>query len=360
MKTLSLCMIVKNEEKSLENCLKNAKEYSDEIIIIDTGSRDKTKQIALKFTDKVYDYEWVQDFSKARNFSFDKSSCQYIMWLDGDDFVPEESVNEINAWKISDDDSDVLMCRYVNSYDEKLTPIFQYYRERIVKNCPSLRWNDPVHEVIIPSGKVTTNEKIAIYHVSKERGASDRNLNIYLKIINDGVNLSPRQQFYYARELFFNNKISQAIHEFSKFLADDKGWIENKIEACLDLAKCYEKNEDFDKALSALYGSFIYDDPRGEFLYEIGNVFSLKKEYKRAIYWYKLAMQSTPNLSGGGFVNQDCYDFLPALGLCFCYDKIGEINLAYQYHLITEKLHPQDKSVVYNKKYFENNLSKIR
>lgn len=358
MKTLSLCMIVKNEEKTLENCLKNAKEYSNEIIIVDTGSKDKTKEIALKYTDKIYDFEWVEDFSKARNFSFDKASCEYVIWLDADDFVPEQSVAEINAWKKSDDDSDVVMCKYVNSYDENMTPIFEYYRERIVKNSFSLRWHDPVHEVIIPSGKIVYNKKIAIYHSKKEKVASDRNLNIYLKMINDGIKFTPRQQFYYARELFFNNKTAQAIHEFSKFLADDRGWSENKIEACLNLAKCYEINEEYSKALSALYGSFVFDDPRGEVLCEIGNVFSLKKDYSRAIFWYKLAMQSSPKLSAGGFVNKDCYDFLPALGLCVCYDKLGKIEEAYKYHLIAENLHPKDRSVILNRKYFNNNLKK--
>lgn len=354
MKTLSLCMIVKDEEKNLNECLKNAKEYCDEIIIVDTGSSDKTKEIALHYTDKVFDFKWVQDFSKARNFSFDKASKEYIIWLDGDDFLTEESVDQINKWKMSDDDSDVLMCRYVNSYDENLNPIFEYYRERIVKNAQELRWHDAVHEVIIPTGKVRRNEKIAIYHAKKERASSDRNLNIYLKLLGEGEKFTPRQQFYYARELYFNNKITEAIHEFSKFLDQDKGWVENKIEACLNLARCYEINNQYSNALSSLYGSFIYDDPRGEILCEIGDVFSLKKEFSRAIFWYKLALQSKPNLQGGGFVNQDCYDFLPALKLCVCYDKIGDILSSYKYHLMTEKLRPNDKSVLYNKKYFEN------
>lgn len=358
MKTLSLCMIVKNEESTLEKCLNSAKACCDEIIIVDTGSTDNTKNIALKFTDKVFDFEWVQDFSKARNFSFDKATKDYILWLDGDDFLSKESVKEINKWKKSDDDSDVMMCRYVNTFDEELNPIFQFYRERIVKNSQLLRWHDAVHEVIVPVGKVTKNEKIAVYHNKKERADGDRNLNIYLKLLQEGEKFNPRQQFYYARELYFNKKIPQAIHELSRFLSDDKGWVENKIEACLDLAKCYEINNEYANALTALYGSFVYDDPRGEVLYEIGNVFCLKKEYQRAIYWYKLALQSTPKLDGGGFVDQDCYNFLPTLGLCYCYDKLGETLTAYNYHLISLKLRPNDKRVMFNKKYFDEIFKK--
>ena len=70
MKTLSLCLIVKDEEKTLAECLTSVKDCVDEIIVVDTGSTDKTVEIAKRFTDKVYFFEWVYDFSKARNFSF--------------------------------------------------------------------------------------------------------------------------------------------------------------------------------------------------------------------------------------------------------------------------------------------------
>ena len=74
MITISLCMIVKNEEKKLERCLSSYAPLMDEIIVVDTGSTDKTKEIASRFTDKIYDFEWINDFSAARNFAFSPSS----------------------------------------------------------------------------------------------------------------------------------------------------------------------------------------------------------------------------------------------------------------------------------------------
>ena len=79
--TISLCMIVKNEEDVIERCLSSAKDVIDEIIIVDTGSTDSTKSIAQKYTDKVYDFKWCDDFSKARNFSFSKATMDYCMWF---------------------------------------------------------------------------------------------------------------------------------------------------------------------------------------------------------------------------------------------------------------------------------------
>ena len=67
---LSVCMIVRNEEKILDECLKQVKRFSDELIIVDTGSVDATKEIAARYTDRVYDFLWTGDFSEARNRSF--------------------------------------------------------------------------------------------------------------------------------------------------------------------------------------------------------------------------------------------------------------------------------------------------
>ena len=66
-------MIVKNEENVLKRCLDSIYDLMDEIIIVDTGSTDRTKEIAAEYTDKIYDFTWVYDFSAARNFSFSKA-----------------------------------------------------------------------------------------------------------------------------------------------------------------------------------------------------------------------------------------------------------------------------------------------
>ncbi len=357
MKKISLCMIVKNEEKNLDKCLTSIKDAVDEIIIVDTGSTDKTKEVASNYTDKIYDFEWCNDFSKARNYSFDKASCPYIMWMDADDVASKETVKEIKKWKKSEEGCDTLMCSYATSFDENHKPIFEYYRERIMKNIPVLRWKDPVHEVIIPWGKVVYNNKIVIYHDKKPKPYTTRNLDIYKKMLNDKVDFSPRQQFYYARELYFNNLYDEAIHEFSKFLSSRKGWNENNIEACLNLSKCYQYKKEYENALTALFGSFMYGVPKGEILFEIGNVFETIKDYPKAIYWYKQALASSPNLESGAFVNLNCYQLLPAIQLCVCYYQIGDLIQSRHYHEVAKSFNPNDENVLYNEKFF-NNLDK--
>ena len=93
MISLSLCMIVKNEEKVLPRILKPMKEIVDKILICDTGSTDRTKEIIREFTAEVYDFPWKNDFSAARNFISEKVSTDYWMWLDADDMITQENLD---------------------------------------------------------------------------------------------------------------------------------------------------------------------------------------------------------------------------------------------------------------------------
>ena len=82
-------MIVKNEENVLARCLDSVKEIADEIVIVDTGSTDHTKEIVGRFTGKIDDFQWIDDFSAARNYAFSLATQEFILWLDADDFFAE-------------------------------------------------------------------------------------------------------------------------------------------------------------------------------------------------------------------------------------------------------------------------------
>ncbi len=102
---LSVCLITKNEENNLANCLNSVKDLADEIIVVDTGSKDKTKEIAKQFTDQVYDFVWSDDFSAARNESLKQATGDWILVLDADEVIALEDHQKIkeaiNDWNIS-------------------------------------------------------------------------------------------------------------------------------------------------------------------------------------------------------------------------------------------------------------------
>ena len=89
MATISLCMIVKNEEMHIARCLESVAELVEEIIIVDTGSTDRTLEIASRYTTKVFSYPWKDNFADARNYSFSRASMDYCMWMDADDVLEE-------------------------------------------------------------------------------------------------------------------------------------------------------------------------------------------------------------------------------------------------------------------------------
>ena len=94
MPTISLCMIVKNEEMHIARCLDSVAELVDEIIVVDTGSADRTVEIVSNYTAKVYSYLWKDDFADARNYSFSKASMDYCMWMDADDILEKAEKNK--------------------------------------------------------------------------------------------------------------------------------------------------------------------------------------------------------------------------------------------------------------------------
>ena len=134
MCTISLCMIVKNEEANLSKCLSSIKDIVDEIVVVDTGSNDATKEIARRFTDKVLDFDWVDDFSKARNYAFEQATKDYILWLDADDVLLEPDQIKMARLKETLGPSiDGVMMKYNTGFDKNGNVTFSYYRERLVR-----------------------------------------------------------------------------------------------------------------------------------------------------------------------------------------------------------------------------------
>lgn len=354
MVSVSLCMIVKNEEDVLARCLDSVKYLVDEIIIVDTGSTDKTKEIAKKYTNKIYDFEWIDDFSAARNYAFSKATKKYVMWLDADDvLLPKDKTKFKKLKEKLNPNVDTIMMKYNVGFDENDNVTLTYYRERMFKRDTNPTWIDPIHEVVVPYGNIIHSD-VAISHKKIHVNEPGRNLRIFEKMIKNGTKLNPRQQFYYSRELLYNKRFEDAIKGFTNFLDSKEGWVENNISACLDLSNTYKEIGDEDNALRALFRSFEYDEPRAEVCCNIGKYFLEKYYYNIAIYWYEVALSREINTESGGFTNPDYYGYIPAIQLCVCYDRLGNRKKSIEFNELAAKFKPNDSSVKYNREYFEN------
>jgi len=343
-------MIVKNEERTLARCLDSIKDAVDEIIIVDTGSTDQTKTIALDYTQCVYDFPWINDFAAARNEAFSKATMGYQMWLDADDVFPAESLEKLLALKASLDPAvDIVTMKYITCFD----PVFSFSRERMFKREKGYTWQDPVHEFIQMSGNILRTD-IEVHHKKEApKVASTRNLDIYTSLVKTGKTLTPRQLYYYARENKDHGIWPQAAYYFEEFLATKQGWVEDNIAACLSLGICYRKLGDTEKVLPALLRSFEYDTPRAEICNEIGYMYKRSGDYAKALKWFQLIANQPPPETGG-FVQPDEWGYIPNIESCVCACYMGDYKKARYFNERAAEYKPEAKQVVHNRQYLDS------
>ena len=352
MITLSVCMIVKNEADVLARCLDCIKGIADEIIVVDTGSTDATKEIAKEFTPFVYDFAWCDDFAAARNFSFSKATMEYTMWLDADDIITEEDRAKLLLLKAElAPEVDLVLMKYDVAFDNHGNSTLSYYRERIFRTALQYQWVGEIHEVI-PQRGVAEHREISIQHRKLHPTEQGRNLRIFERMLAEGKSLDPRQQYYYGRELMYNARYPEAKKQLAAFLEDGRGWVENNIAACKDLALCQYTLGEAEAALQSLLRSLIYDAPRAELCCDIGKHFLDRGAYRVAAFWYELAATRPMDDKNGGFCLPDCYGYIPYMQLCVCYDRLGERKKAEEYNEKAGRLKPEDKSYLHNCAYF--------
>ena len=146
-------MIVKNEEALLAECLDSLKAAMDEINIVDTGSTDRTKEIAASYTDRVFDFPWTGSFSDARNFSFSKATGDYIYCADADELLDEENQQKLLRLKEQLETApeiEIVQMHYVNQLQNGSVYNFdKEYRPKLFQRLRTFRWADPIHEQVV-------------------------------------------------------------------------------------------------------------------------------------------------------------------------------------------------------------------
>lgn len=345
-------MIVKNEESTIERCINSVKDIVDEIIIVDTGSTDNTLPLLNKLNITPYKFNWVNDFSLARNYSFSKATKDYILWLDADDILNPNDLNKFKTLKSTlTEDIDSVSMNYILSTNSQNEPTFILKRNRLVRNSKNFKWIGVVHEYLKVYGNIIHSD-ISIIH-KKEKKHTNRNLLIYEDLINRGNILSPRDMFYYANELFDNHLYMDAIKQYEEFLNANQGWIEDIKQAIYKISQCYALNNDFENELNTLLRALKYDTPRSDFCCRLGSIFLTKNNFDTAIFWYNCALQNAPSKDFIGLLNKDTYTFIPWIQLCICYYKKGDLKKSFECNKKAGEFYPNHPSVLYNLNLFK-------
>lgn len=222
MNKLSLCMIVRDEEKSLPDCLASVKDVADEIILVDTGSEDSTVDIGKKFGAVIVEDAWQNDFSHSRNISLEHATCPWILYLDADDILPDSSAQKISKVKSEFPAGTALGCRIQNIRDGSTVETFNQIR--IFPNHPAVRFQYRVHEQILPSiqrqGIKVVYSDITIHHTgytTKDvlKKKQERNIAILKKDLDENPE-HPVILFSYAGALADLERSAEAVPYYEK------------------------------------------------------------------------------------------------------------------------------------------------
>lgn len=351
--TVSLCMIVRDEEAVLGRCLDSVVGLFDEIIVTDTGSRDATVRIAAGHGARVHHFTWCDDFAAARNASFSHATSDFLFWMDADDVLTEENRRGFLALKSAlTPETDVVLMPYETAFDEDGKATFTFLRERLIRRALPHRWVGYVHEVLCYEGRETVSG-VAVTHKSIKTAYSDRNLKLYELHMARGDPFTPRDIFYWGREQYYHGRDREATETLTAFLHHPGGWVENKIDACRLLATIAVRSGDLGAALAAYAQTFCYGAPRAEVCTDIGQLLSDAGEWHGAIFWFRAALDAPLPDDSRGFRDTTRARFDPLLGLCMCYDRLGEREQALHFHRMAAALRPKAPAVLYNQKYFE-------
>ena len=215
-------MIVKNEEAVLARCLESAHPWVDEIIIVDTGSTDKTVEIATRFGAKISTFKWCDDFSAARNFSIEQATGDWILWLDADDVLPEETGHRLrNLITYAKPEVGCIRMYYETRGARDASHID---RTSLFRNDPSIRFEGKVHEQLQLADFQSLQTNLEIHHLPDEENldASQRKDRFYCTILEGEEAENPtKHEVVYHLGITYDALYDRekAIETLEKFLA---------------------------------------------------------------------------------------------------------------------------------------------
>lgn len=297
---ISQCMIVKNEERNIERALSWGKGVVAEQIVVDTGSTDRTVEIAEQMGAKVYHFEWIDDFSAAKNFAISKAKYEWIALLDADEYFSEEDARKVLYYvrQLQDKHYDAILSAWVHLTDEgKVVAVGT--QSRVFRNEKGLRYVGRIHEYITSvDGSdfrfVDATKELSIYHTGygeighQNKVSTGRNLKIILKELEEHPD-SHRMLGYLGDEYYSASDLEQAEATFRKAIAlmPDTEETMDPIRASMTFTKLleilYAKSDTTEENFMGIYNKAILRLPQeGDFDFYAGKYFSRHGNYRAA------------------------------------------------------------------------------
>lgn len=283
--SISLCMIVKDEELVLENCLASVKDLVEEMIIVDTGSIDSTKEIALKYGAKIFDIPWENDFSKARNYSLSKASKEWILLLDADEVLNPDDLPKFESLmkNTNYDGYHFIIQNYLE--DNNTSDYATHYAFRFLRNTGYYQFTGNIHEQIEKKDGAFDSSKfiladVTLFHygytsfIVQSKNKRQRNMPLLKKSLEESPN-NPFFLFNLGNEYMADNDYHSAIEYYVKahdFISYGQAYAPHLLYRMI---LCLTELKEYDKALSLVFEALKHYP-------ECTDI-----EYCRAIIYYK-------------------------------------------------------------------------
>lgn len=322
MISISLCMIVKDEEDILSRCLNSFRGIFDEIVIVDTGSTDRTKEIARSYTDKIYDYEWKNDFAAARNYAFSKASCDYIYSGDADEML--SSVNRdafLDLKQVLLPEIDIVQMYYVN--DSQYNGVYNSRKElrpKLYKRLRTFQWYSPIHETVRLDPIVYDSEIEILHRPTSDH--SKRDFDIFLNTLKNNIRLEDYVLIMYCKELFLSGTdedLLNAADYFTSLLPDTYTSHDCQVNIACIQARIYRLTGNTTLFFTTCL-DIIHSEPVAEICMELGMYYLEQKMLVEAIHWFTecLSMPSVIDIRTSGIL---AYEYLSA-----CYQELADLK----------------------------------
>lgn len=381
---ISVCIIVKNEP-FLEQCIKSFRDYVEELVIVDTGSTDGTTiEIGKKYADIFESYSGcnnpetglIEDFSNARNRSFDLATKSWIMWADSDDRI--EGAEKL-TYVIAEADPDKLQLEgvgilfpYEYAYDDKGKCICRHYRERLFYNRKLFNWSSPVHEVVVPDNTrrtaLITREELLFKHnrqYSPKQQETGRNLRI-LRAHFEKNKDDARQMYYLGLECANAGFTDEALAHLEKYVSIS-GWDDERAMACLKLVDLYRAQNKNELALKWAFRTIEIKEDWCEGYFAVAKIFyhladinannSIQNYWAKVVHFIKLGFTMPPTQSLL-FLNptERACDIHQYYNMAL--NKLGSVQEALDSVNTGLLASPEDKNFNLNKKLYEAFLTR--
>ncbi len=313
MISISLCMIVKNEEEILERCLDSLKGLMDEIIIVDTGSTDNTKEIAQKYTDKIFDFSWCDDFAAARNFSFSKATKDYIYAPDADEVIDEINRRRFAMLKAAMlPEIEIVQMKYITPAKfNTVQNAAVEYRPKLFKRLRTFTWINPVHETVRLE-PIVYDSDIEIQHLPQAMHGK-RDFTIFKRSYDKNGTLPKSIATMYAKELLKCGTLEDLTDALPYF----EGEYQNSPdeESICILSRYYRMTDEADKFFSVALKNVAVGG-YSEVCCELGAYYFSKGNYEEASLWYYNAIYEVKPV-----LDVECAGSKALYALSECYDK---------------------------------------